>query len=149
MAASMLNRRMKWLLTLKRNSSALFKWLIWAWNRMLQAATISPSSKSAPAPSLEQRARDSVRDFLQRLHEAKAPTSAMTYEAALERAGLAASFVEHPYWPIVARMLSGTIQSETEQLLVSDDHRDSNRASVAICRKYLNMPFFDIEQGKL
>lgn len=77
------------------------------------------------------------------------PTTAMTYEAALDRATMAASFIEHPYWPIVARVLSGTIQSETEQLLVSDEHRDSNRASVAICRKYLNMPFFDIEQGKL
>lgn len=46
-------------------------------------------------------------------------------------------------------MLSGTIQAETEQLLSGDDHVAVNRASVAICRKVLQMPFFDIEQGKL
>ena len=72
----------------------------------------------------------------------------MDYDIALQRADMAASFVEHPYWPIVARMLSGTIQSETEELLAGDAHKDVNRASVAMCRKVLNMPFFDIEQGK-
>ena len=75
--------------------------------------------------------------------------TAMNYETAIERADMAASFIEHPYWPLIARMLSGTIQAETENLLQNDDHRDSNRASVAVCRKFLNMPFFDIEQGKL
>lgn len=73
----------------------------------------------------------------------------MTYEDVMTRAAMADSFVQHPYWPIVARMLSGTIQAETECLLASDEHRDVNRASVAMCRKVLNMPFFDIEQGKV
>jgi len=73
----------------------------------------------------------------------------MNYEDAVRRADLAASFVQHPYWEIVSRMLSGTIQAETEQLLAGDDHMASNRASVAICRKVLQMPFFDIEQGQL
>lgn len=73
----------------------------------------------------------------------------MTYEDAIQRADLASSFVQHPYWLIVSRMLSGTIQSETESLLASDDHKASNRAAVAHCRKMLQMPYFDIEQGQL
>jgi len=67
----------------------------------------------------------------------------------MTRADLAASFVEHPYWAIMGKMLSGTIQAETEQLLSGDDHKEVNRASVAMCRKLLQMPFFDIEQGQL
>jgi hypothetical protein len=77
------------------------------------------------------------------------PTTAMTYEDAMKRADMADSFVQHPYWDIVSRMLSGTIQAETEMLLAGDDHKDVNRASVAMCRKVLQMPFLDIEQGRL
>lgn len=73
----------------------------------------------------------------------------MNYEEATRRADLAASFVQHPYWEIVSRMLSGTIQAETEQALSSNEHLDSNRAAVAHCRKMLQMPFFDIEQGRM
>lgn len=75
--------------------------------------------------------------------------TAMTYEDAMSRAEMAASFVSHPYWAIVSNMLAGTIKSETEELLVGDGHAPVNRASVAICRKVIQMPFFDIEQGKL
>ncbi len=67
----------------------------------------------------------------------------------MRRAEYAASFVTHPYWMVMAKMLSGTIQSETEALLTSDEHREVNRASVGICRKILQMPHFDIEQGRL
>jgi len=77
------------------------------------------------------------------------PVTVMNYEEAVRRADMAASFVQHPYWEIIARMLSGTIQAETEQLLGGDDHKEVNRASVAMCRKVLQMPFFDIEQGHL
>ena len=73
----------------------------------------------------------------------------MTYEDAVKRADWAGSFVEHPYWLVMTRMLSGTIQNETEQILSGDDHAAVNRASVAICRKVLQMPFLDIEQGQL
>ena len=73
----------------------------------------------------------------------------MSYDEAIARAELAASFIQHPYWATISRMLSGTIQAETEQLLSGDDHMAVNRASVAICRKVLQMPFFDIEQGQL
>lgn len=73
----------------------------------------------------------------------------MNYDEVIQRAEFAASFVQHPYWPMVARMLSGTIQAETESLLASDEHKEINRASVAMCRKVLQMPFFDIEQGKV
>jgi hypothetical protein len=55
----------------------------------------------------------------------------------------------HPYWDRISKMLSGTIQSETEQLLTGNDHEAVNRASVAICRKVLQMPFIDIEQGRM
>ena len=72
----------------------------------------------------------------------------MSYEDAISRAELATSFVQHPYWDIYSKILSGTIQSETEEMLAKDDHIAVNRASVAICRKLLQAPFFDIEQGK-
>lgn len=72
----------------------------------------------------------------------------LSYEQAIERATWAKSFTEHPYWAIMSKMLTGTIQSETEAMLASNDHLDSNRASVAICRKMIQMPFFDIEQGR-
>lgn len=90
-----------------------------------------------------------MREWLQRLHESQVPVSTMTYETAIERAAMAADFVRHPYWPLVSRMLTGTIQVSTDELLASDEHKDSNRAAVAMCRKFLNMPFFDIEQGRL
>lgn len=67
----------------------------------------------------------------------------------MRRAELAASFVDHPYWPIICKMLSGTIQASTEELLAGDDHKEVNRAAVAMCRKMMQMPFFDIEQGQL
>jgi hypothetical protein len=89
-----------------------------------------------------------VRNYLERLNRNQSGPKVMSYEEAMTRAELAASFVEHPYWATVSRMLAGTIQAETEQLLAGDDHKESNRASVAMCRKVLQMPFFDIEQGK-
>lgn len=46
-------------------------------------------------------------------------------------------------------MLSGTIHSETEDMLSGDERLHVNRASIAICRKLLQMPFFDIQQGTL
>lgn len=73
----------------------------------------------------------------------------MTYDEAIKRAELAASFIAHPYWEYVSRMLSGTIQAETEEVLASNEHLESNRAAVAHCRKMLQMPFRDIEQGRL
>ena len=112
---------------------------------MRLAAILSPPSSL----SLERNARKRVSDFLEALHKVKQPVTALTYEEAMTRADLAASFVEHPYWAIMGKMLSGTIQAETEQLLSGDDHKEVNRASVAMCRKLLQMPFFDIEQGQL
>lgn len=76
-------------------------------------------------------------------------TGVLDHKGAVERADLARNFVNDPYWSVVSRMLSGTIQSETEEMLISDEHLAVNRASVAICRKVLQMPFFDIEQGKV
>ena len=90
-----------------------------------------------------------VRNYLERLNLATKQSAPMSYEDAIRRAGMASSFVAHPYWEVVSRMLSGTISSETEELLRNDEHAASNRSSVAICRKVLQMPFFDIEQGKL
>lgn len=87
--------------------------------------------------------------YLEALHKRQPLVTGLNYEDAMRRAELAMSFVQHPYWDIVARMLSGTIQAETEQLLAGDENRQVNRASVAMCRKVLQMPFFDIEQGKV
>lgn len=87
--------------------------------------------------------------LLERIHSANQPQKAMNYEEAISRAVMATEFVEQPYWNILAKMLSGTIQSETEAILSSDDHVAVNRASVAICRKVLQAPYTDIEQGRL
>ncbi len=46
------------------------------------------------------------------------------------------------------RMLSGTISAETEKMLEGDENLALSRASVAICRKVMKMPYFDIEQGR-
>lgn len=97
----------------------------------------------------EKQARERVHEYLERLHSANQPVTALTYEDAVKRADMAGSFVIHPYWELVSRMLAGTIKSETEQLLNGDEHSSVNRASVAICRKVLQMPFFDIEQGRM
>lgn len=73
----------------------------------------------------------------------------MSHEDAINRANMAMSFVEHPYWNVMSKMLSGTIKAETEEMLAGDSKLALNRASVAICRKILQAPFFDIEQGKI
>lgn len=90
-----------------------------------------------------------MREYLERLHSRGRTVTAMTYEDAIARAELAASFVSHPYWEVVSGMLAGTIKAETEELLLDDKHAPVNRASVAICRKVLQAPSFDIEQGRL
>lgn len=97
---------------------------------------------------MEQAAKEAVRRYLQELAKANKPVTALSYEEAIQRAALARQFVDHPYWHIVSRMLTGTIQAETEELLTDDKHIAVNRASVAMCRKILQMPFFDIEQGR-
>lgn len=86
---------------------------------------------------------------LERLHSAKSSTAAFSYEDAVRTGTLAESFVIHPYWDRISKMLSGTIQAETEELLKNSEHEAVNRASVAICRKVLQMPFIDIEQGRM
>lgn len=90
-----------------------------------------------------------MREYLEKLHSARQSNIPLDYESVMRRAGMADSFTKHPYWEVISRMLSGTIQAETEQLLSNDDHLAVNRASVAICRKVLQMPYFDIEQGKI
>ena len=90
-----------------------------------------------------------MRAQLERLHGQKQPVSEFSYDDAARVAGLAESFVLHPYWDRVSRMLSKTIQAETEELLGGNAHEAVNRASVAICRKVLQMPFIDIEQGRM
>lgn len=94
-------------------------------------------------------AKKAVRDYLLLLSEAGQPKAKIDYEAAMQRAIEAHEFVSHPYWARLARMLSGTIQAETEEMLESDKNLAINRASVAMCRKVLQMPFYDIEQGKM
>ena len=94
-------------------------------------------------------ARDRVRLHLERLNKSGQPVSTLNYQEAVQRADWARSFIDHPYWAVLSRMLTGTIQNETEQMLTGDDHLALNRASVAMCRKILQAPFLDIEQGKL
>jgi len=64
------------------------------------------------------------------------------------RADLAVRFIDEPYWGLMCQMLTGTIRAETEEMLSSDERLMMNRASVAVCRKVMRMPFIDIEQGE-
>ena len=109
---------------------------------------LRPKSMLPSRSDLEAAARIAVRRYLVALASDSPQTASFDYEQAIKRSDYAYSFIQHPYWEIVSRMLTGTIQSETEQMLSGDDHLSVNRASVAICRKILQMPFFDIEQGK-
>lgn len=99
---------------------------------------------------MEQAAKLAVHAHLLRLaKQVKQPVTSFDYDDAIRRSDFARSFIAHPYWEIISRMLSGTIQQETEEMLSGDAHLAVNRASVAICRKVLQMPFFDIEQGRI
>jgi len=66
----------------------------------------------------------------------------------LDRAEKAQDLVNTDYWVIMSDMLKGTINSEFEEMLADDGHLPLNRASVAVARKILRMPYIDIEQGK-
>ncbi len=66
----------------------------------------------------------------------------------LDRAEKAKDFINTDYWTIVSDMLKGTINSEFEEMLADDSHLPLNRASVAVARKVLRMPYIDIEQGR-
>ena len=72
----------------------------------------------------------------------------MSTEDMLDRAEKAQDFVNTDYWIFVSDMLKGTINSEFEEMLANDSHLSLNRASVAVARKVLRMPYIDIEQGK-
>lgn len=68
----------------------------------------------------------------------------------MERAGMAASFIAHPYWRFMSKFLSNVVSAETESLLdkTRSQEHDMNRAAVSVARRLLQMPFIDIEQGK-
>ncbi len=72
----------------------------------------------------------------------------MSTEDMLDRAEKAQDLVNTDYWIIMSDMLKGTINSEFEEMLADDNHLPLNRASVAVARKILRMPYVDIEQGK-
>src|SRR5262245_4055648 len=135
MVDAMSSPKRKWLPKLRRKSSQL----------LLRLARWADPDR--PLASVAELAREEVRAFLVRLQAAQ-PQAVLSHEAAMERAKLAQSFIDHPYWAMVSRMLTGTIQAETEEMLAGDGRLAVNRASVAMCRKVLLMPFFDIEQGR-
>ena len=66
----------------------------------------------------------------------------------LDIASEAASFASHNYWRRMTVMLNGMINAEFEEMLNEDGKRELNRASIAVARKMLRMPFIDIQQGK-
>lgn len=74
--------------------------------------------------------------------------SPRTSEEAKRRADMAMRFIEEGYWSLMCQMLTGTIRAETEEMLAGDERLVMNRASVAVCRKVMRMPFIDIEQGE-
>src|SRR3989304_5579796 len=112
-------------LRVRLSSFRPFRWLAWVLSPMRAVGRLSPPSNL----NLEHSARKSVRDYLAHLHSSGQPMTTMSYEEAVRRADYAKSFVQHPYWEIVSRMLSGTIQAETEQLLAGGGHIAVNRAS--------------------
>ena len=69
----------------------------------------------------------------------------------LDIASMAHSYITHPYWERVARMLANTEKAELETLLDPTSTPEAqmlSRASVATVRRLLAMPYIDIEQGK-
>jgi hypothetical protein len=69
----------------------------------------------------------------------------------LDIAALAHNFVDHPYWSRMSRMLANTEKAEMETLLdptTPPEAQSLSRASVAMIRRLLAMPYTDIEQGK-
>lgn len=97
--------------------------------------------------SVSERASRRVEDYLLRaVSNREAPPRSA--DEARRRADMAVRFVEEPYWALMCQMLTGTTRAEFEEMLSSDERLAINRASVAICRKVMRMPFIDIEQGK-
>jgi hypothetical protein len=75
-----------------------------------------------------------------------------TTERILDIAGVARSFIDHPYWLRVSRMLENAERAETEVLLDPTSTESQvlmSRASVANIRRLLSMPHRDIQQGEL
>lgn len=96
---------------------------------------------------VEERAKAELAGFLAEAPEASNGTTP-SMDDIVKLAESASSFVHAPYWRRMSRMLNGTIVAEMEEMLAGDNHLALNRASVAIARKFLRMPYADIEQGK-
>lgn len=69
----------------------------------------------------------------------------------MDIAAMAHNFVDHPYWARISRMLSLTEKAEMETLLDPTSPPEAqalSRASVAMIRRLLAMPYTDIAQGE-
>jgi hypothetical protein len=73
-----------------------------------------------------------------------------TTDDVLNVAEHASSFIRHTYWTRMLHLLKNMERVETDTLLDStqQDQHALCRASVAVCRKVMAMPYTDIEQGK-
>src|SRR5688572_21943072 len=135
-------------------SSPTRKWpqRLWRWCRprctWVLARVVDRLARweQAMAPeTVEASARRRVEAYLQQVVGERNAVS--TGEEVQRRADMAMRFVEDPYWALICQMLTGTIKAETEEMLSGDERLTMNRASVAMCRKFMRMPFIDIEQG--
>ena len=75
----------------------------------------------------------------------------MTTEDVLDIAASAHGFIDHPYWSRMSSMLAATEKAEMETLLdptAPPEAQTLSRASVAIVRRVLAMPYTDIAQGE-
>ena len=98
--------------------------------------------------AVRKQALRAANDFL--LASARGVESTFGTEEALNVAGIAKAFVDHPYWSRMTRMLQNMERAEMEVLLSAKQHEqhELSRASIAVCRKVIAMPLLDIEQGK-
>lgn len=65
-------------------------------------------------------------------------------------ASMARSFIDHPYWIRMSRMLANSEKAELDTLLdpTAAEQHPLSRASVAYIRKLQAMPFVDLKQGE-
>jgi len=77
-------------------------------------------------------------------------TAPFTTDDVLNVAEHAASFIRHEYWTRMLRMLRNLERAETDTLLdpTQQEQHALCRASVAVCRKVMAMPYADMEQGR-
>lgn len=127
----------------------------WLRKLKLRCSLVRRLARVALVPVVDNRAAEAAAKsaVAQFLADSLAPSNApgqFTTDDVLNVAEHASSFIRHTYWNRMLKMLKNIERVETDALLdpTQQDQHALCRASVAICRKVIAMPYTDIEQGK-